>query len=824
MSEHPVVPHDQSLVDDVAARLDLRVPNAEALQKLAECFDAAQGEAFEAVFDMATAVGKTYLAAATVEYLAASGVRNILVVTPGRTILNKTVANFTEGHEKSVLGGMTSAPLVITAENFNTGSVAAAIHDDDLVKLFVFNVQQLIRPTDKVSRRTRKHQEWLGTDLYAHLKEADDLVILADECHVYTEKAEVFSRAVRDLDAMAVIGLTATPSEADLEHRVYHYPLARAIAERYVKTPVLVGRRDDAADVETRLRDGLSLLATKQAAADSYAASTGQRRVNAVMFVVADSIDNANAVAEVLSKRDLLGDDYEQAVLVVHSDAPDDALARLEAVEDPDSPVRVIVSVSMLKEGWDVKNIFVICSLRPSISDVLTEQTLGRGLRLPWGRYTDVELLDTVEVLTHERYRQLLAKAGVLMEGLVDDRAGKAPEPARAGLPAGSRGDLGDGSPAGLPDGTGTGTEEPSVDDAHEDSEHAAGGASEAEVPSPSPEPGRPTIAPLEDRLDHAQKHAAAAQAVEPTRTVPIPRVEVEITARTFNHSSVDEKEFRELGQRLADAGSAHLERKVLEVIEHEGGYKVVPREASDVVAAAAPQLPFGGAKQALIEHIFNLDLVPSSKASRNAAERLASAAVDGAGGEQMLASYFNAAKDGAYRIIRRAYRAIPEERKQRVVAGEFGPTLFTDKPDEPNRFGKFSRQVAYTGWKRSQYPKVWFDSGTERDFANLLDDAGTVEVWTRLQRGDVPILWNGGRYNPDFYALIDGVHYLLEVKADRDFDREEVRAKAAAAAEWARFVTDVGEYGTWRYLVVPQSAVDTGRTLTAVLNLAAHH
>jgi hypothetical protein len=141
------------------------------------------------------------------------------------------------------------------------------------------------------------------------------------------------------------------------------------------------------------------------------------------MFVVADTIDNANRVAEVLRKPGLYEHDYEQRVLVVHSDAPDDALARLEAVEEPDSPVRVIVSVSMLEEGWDVKNIFVICSLRPSISDVLTEQTLGRGLRLPWGSYRDVELLDTVEVLSHERYEVLLARAGVLLEGLVADRS-----------------------------------------------------------------------------------------------------------------------------------------------------------------------------------------------------------------------------------------------------------------------------------------------------------------------------------------------------------------------------------------------------------------
>jgi hypothetical protein len=50
----------------------------------------------------------------------------------------------------------------------------------------------------------------------------------------------------------------------------------------------------------------------------------------------------------------------------------------LHAVEDPDSPVRVIVSVAMLKESWDVKSVYVICSLRASVSEILTEQTLGR--------------------------------------------------------------------------------------------------------------------------------------------------------------------------------------------------------------------------------------------------------------------------------------------------------------------------------------------------------------------------------------------------------------------------------------------------------------
>src|SRR5206468_1760495 len=97
-------------------------------------------------------------------------------------------------------------------------------------------------------------------------------------------------------------------------------------------------------------------------------------------------------------------------------------LADLDGVEEPTSSVRVIISVGMLKEGWDVKNVYVIASLRSSISNILTEQTLGRGMRLPFGAYTGIEMLDTLEVLAHDRYEQLLKKTGLLNKAFVDHR------------------------------------------------------------------------------------------------------------------------------------------------------------------------------------------------------------------------------------------------------------------------------------------------------------------------------------------------------------------------------------------------------------------
>jgi hypothetical protein len=77
----------------------------------------------------------------------------------------------------------------------------------------------------------------------------------------------------------------------------------------------------------------------------------------------------------------------------------------------------------MLKEGWGVKNVYVICSLRASVSAILTEQTLGRGLRLPFGgRPTRNEMLDTLEVVGHERFDALIHRIDRMREEFVDYR------------------------------------------------------------------------------------------------------------------------------------------------------------------------------------------------------------------------------------------------------------------------------------------------------------------------------------------------------------------------------------------------------------------
>jgi len=217
------MPFDADRIEAIAARLDLRAPNKEALESIAAAiynhFELdREPPPLEAVVDIATGVGKTFVLAASIEYLAQDGARNFAVITPGRTILDKTVGNFTVGHPKSLLGGMEVRPLVITSENFATPAMRAAMEDPDQVKLFIFTVQALLKPESKVGRKTHKFQEGLGQAFYAHLQELDDLVVFADEHHTYYSPA--FSTAVRDLRPRILLGLTATPHKKTPEDEI----------------------------------------------------------------------------------------------------------------------------------------------------------------------------------------------------------------------------------------------------------------------------------------------------------------------------------------------------------------------------------------------------------------------------------------------------------------------------------------------------------------------------------------------------------------------------------------------------------------------------
>jgi type III restriction enzyme len=810
-SETSPPPFDLDRVEAIAARLDLRQPNKEALESIV--FETVnhydidhEPPPFEAVVDVATGVGKTYVLAAAIEYFAADGVRNVAIVVPGRTILDKTVANFTPGHPKSLLAGMDVRPVVVTAENFATAAMRAAMDDPAQVKLFIFTVQALIKPETKAGRKTHKFQEGLGEAFYAHLQGLDDLVVFADEHHTYFGPS--FSAAVRDLRPRVLIGLTATPhKKTPTDQIIYRYPLAAAIADKLVKTPVLVGRKDDRTDPRTKLLDGVRLLELKERVIERWRQDSGAPPVIPIMLVIAPTIAEAEEIEGIIADPAFAEGRYIDKVLTVHSDAPDQALADLDRLEAPDNRYRIVVSVGMLKEGWDVKNVYVIASLRASVSDILTEQTLGRGLRLPFGRYTGVEILDTLEVLGHERYEDLLRKANVLNQQFIDRRT-------RAVLRRNAEGQL-----------------VPTIETVTVQVPIAGvdGITPDTESDTESTPTGAATIASFEDHLAKAEAQLGQLNVqLAPRSDLPqlrVPRLKMSQIKSRFSLADItDIYPFRRLGERIAADPADSLKRVTLgaHIITGPDGLRhteMVTARAVDRVESPALLLPLDDATQRLVAHVLAAPVVPARPQEQQPATRIVEAFLQGLGShaETILSSYFERAAAGLVQLVVEEQRKVAAKPDFEEVAEltEFVKPRTGRTETSQDRYGAFRRNVGYDTYTKSLYAQDWFDSSTERDVANVLEDEPDITLWVRLQIGDLPILWTDGReYNPDFVAVDrQSNRWLIEVKMDKEMTSADVHGKRDAARRWANYVNADPAVGpTWEYLLLAEADVKTAK------------
>lgn len=853
------VDYDPVAVDEIASTLDLRRPNRDALDALAQALDTADvGD--ELVADLATGVGKTYIAGGLLDYLYVQGVRNVVIVTPGSTIQKKTLGNLTPGHPK-YLKGLVSDPLVVTLDDFERGMVGAALDDPDRFKVFVFTVQSLLRPNTKDNRRAHRPHEVLGQALYEYLQEQDDLVVIADEHHVYfTKNAKQFRRAVEELHPLALVGLTATPHETTkLESIVYHYPLADAIADGYVKIPVLVARSDDAADIRTQMLDGVALLDAKAAALRAYAATTHQPYIQPILFVVAQTIEEANQIQDLLVGRDFL--DGAEKVLLVTSDEPDETLQLLDTLEDEHSPIRAVVSVSMLKEGWDVKNIYVIAAVRALESELLTEQILGRGLRLPYGRRTGIPMLDTVEVLSHHAFADLLREAKVLLSQTLGDRAAEAeastvttpgiaptPVPLDATTPASSP--TGGSQPAVVGNGyvsvtlPGAAPSDTDIADASqgtlfdlpetpENDSHQVGGISTVNARL---EAGESTVEALTTIYTPREPHGFHLP-------LYIPRVSYRWVREPFTLASINEVEAEAYGAQFLDDNAPTLLRKLLDAERSTAdGHAVVKfSDLTDVaVTASTLPIPFNEIEADLVGRIMRSNAVASTITEKNAATHLAQAFLRGAQvtiDTPWRVEHGRVASDALARWIGAKQTEKPPTRQPQIALARYPepPSERVEYTPPADRHlctssRVFVRNQPYTGWLKSVYEVERFDSYSgEFVLAALLDKSDTVKAWLRITT-TVPlqIEYTLGAtthmYHPDFIvADADKTLWVVEGKADSELDSPAVTAKRDAAREWVNVVNaSPNVHARWAYMLAGETTIRNS-TSWEVLKTAAY-
>src|SRR5688572_3232831 len=86
-------------------------------------------------------------------------------------------------------------------------------------------------------------------------------------------------------------------------------------------------------------------------------------------------------------------------------------IQKLLAVESSEEPTEIVIHVNMLKEGWDVTNLYTIIPLRAANARILIEQSIGRGLRLPYGKRVGVTAVDRLNIVAHDKFQEIVEEA-----------------------------------------------------------------------------------------------------------------------------------------------------------------------------------------------------------------------------------------------------------------------------------------------------------------------------------------------------------------------------------------------------------------------------
>src|SRR3990170_1183042 len=449
-------------VNTIANRLSLRPPQRTSLEILARIADIISLEkgadvagALKAVesefatvtdferdfpslcFALATGVGKTRLMGAFIAYLnKTEGIRHFFVLAPNLTIYNKLIADFTPNTPKYVFQGIADfavePPEIITGDNYESGRGVRArtlFGADERVHVNIFNISKITSTeTPKGAEKTnvprfRRLQEYIGQSYFDYLSKLDDLVLLMDESHRY--RASAGMKAIGELKPILGLELTATPhverggGTQPFQNVIYAYPLSSAMTDGFVKEPAVATRENfdprnyDASGLERlKLEDGMRIHENTKVELEVYGRENGKPIVKPFMLVIARDTEHANALVSTIEDETFFEGRYKSKVITVHSklkgEEADETVEQLITVEKSENPTEIVIHVNMLKEGWDVTNLYTIVPLRAANSQTLVEQSIGRGLRLPFGKRTGVGAVDRLTIVSHDKFQEIV--------------------------------------------------------------------------------------------------------------------------------------------------------------------------------------------------------------------------------------------------------------------------------------------------------------------------------------------------------------------------------------------------------------------------------
>ncbi len=823
-------------------------------------------------FALATGVGKTRLMGAFIAYLyQAKGIRNFFVLAPNLTIYNKLITDFTPGTSKYVFQGISdftfNHPEIITGDNYESGRgvrvedrpegmQVQALPGMDTIHINIFNISKINSEVrGGKAPRIKRLAEYIGQSYFDYLASLPDLVLLMDEAHRY--RAAAGMKAINELKPIMGLELTATPfvegsagSRTPFKNVIYDYSLANAMKDGFVKEPAVATRENfnpanytEKQLEKLKLEDGVRIHEFTKVELTTYAKQNGVPYVKPFMLVVAQDVAHANELVAIIQNDDFFDGRYKSRVITVHSnlrgEESEDVVAKLLAVEDPLEPTEIVVHVNMLKEGWDVRNLYTIVPLRAANSRTLVEQSIGRGLRLPYGKRTGVPEVDTLTIVAHDRFQDIVDHAkdpdSIIRKGLVigkdipdkPQQVVTVPSVLEASL-LGTLVEATDGGQHTLLLPT---AEEPmfkteaeknvvrSVLTSLPNFEHLRGAyelkkedvraeiVREAEIayaarPVVEGEVKPDIAAIVEQTLAHVIKETISIPRiiVVPTGEVSSGFSDFDLDTTGVRLQPVDRnillEEIRTNERRFLQAGLAfgHEER-----LEDYLVRELIDRDDISYDDHAALLYKLAGQ---LVKHL------QSYLADDGEVENVLQYH------QKQLGDFIHAQMQAQVWEKATGYEA-------RVTKGfvVLKANVFQAPADEPLRDFKTPvpnkqdiPKMLFNGFKRCMYPIQKFDSDSERRFAEILENEREALKWMKPAPGQFRIFYNKDRaYEPDFVVETESMKLICEPKMAKEMTDEIVLAKKAAAELWCQHATEheLADGGKpWKYALIPHDAI----------------
>lgn len=815
-------------------------------------------------FALATGVGKTRLMGAFISYLYTNhNIRNFFVVAPNKTIYDKL---------KSDLGNPTSEKYVFKGLGcFSLSESIEIISDDDYknkqidlirssIKIFIFNIDKF----NKETSRMKSINEYLGQSFFDYLSNLDDLVLLMDESHHY--RAERGAASLNELNPLLGLELTATPivnkgcRQTFFKNVVYEYPLSKAIADGFTRTPFAVTRADivsynfgDEQLDKMMISDGVFCHERTKLFLKNYAKEKGKKLVKPFMLIVCKDTEHAEWAESFVKSDDFKDGYYKDKTITVHSKLTgkesDENMQLLLNVEKADNPIEIVIHVNMLKEGWDVNNLYTIVPLRTAASKVLREQMVGRGLRLPFGERTGIAEIDCVMLTAHDKFNEIIAEA---QKGDSIFKAGnviKVEEIEKEKTIQQSYFDFQNEATELKDFYDNTHIEKTEENDIFAkainrtiengvaenlSSENYSFESDRQKIIADSKKKIEKEIAKNTDlgkiyENNHELVDMYIAEKTEKVykriqeKYIPIPRIKItekgieeyrfddfDLDLSVFNHVPITNELFMQNLMNMAERKEINADKLDFESLNPAHVLVSLLKEKPEINYEECREL----LKKLILQVMAHYEIKHGENGMKNVvmmyrkdiSEKIY---------EQML-QHFHTSNT----LFEEEVMSVSGANKRTTYNCSVECELYENFKD---KWQGSIKSVCYTGIEKGVFSTTVFDSEPEVILARVLERDSEVLKWLRPNREEFNIYYNHGRrYEPDFVIETKDIVYLTEVKGENMLDDDDVKAKADRAIKYCSTVSawaKANNYKEWKYLFIPAKQISESSSFRNLVN-----